>query len=54
MTRGISLVLMSISVLLLGRTFYLLYARRRGTPASRAIAWLAALFVIGFWTWRLV
>jgi hypothetical protein len=49
-----SLGLMSISVLLLGRSFYLLYVLRRGTRASRTAAWLAAAVVIGFWMWRLV
>jgi hypothetical protein len=49
-----SLALMAISVLLLSRTFYLLYVQRRGTRASRVVAWLAATFVIGFWTWRLI
>jgi hypothetical protein len=49
-----SLALMAISLLLLSRTFYLLYVQGRGTRASRIMAWLAAAFVIGFWTWRLV
>jgi hypothetical protein len=40
--------------LLLGRSFYILYVRRRGTRASVIITWLSALVVIGFWTWRLV
>jgi hypothetical protein len=47
-------VLVGLSVLLLGRAFYILYVRKRGTRASRVITWLAAAFVVGYWTWRLV
>jgi hypothetical protein len=47
-------VLIVLSVLLLGRSFYILYVRRRGTRASAVITWLAAAFVVGYWTWRLV
>ena len=28
--------------------------KRRGTLASTVITWIAAAFVVGFWTWRLV
>jgi hypothetical protein len=42
------------SMLLLGRSFYILYGQRRGTRAGKVITWLAAAFVVGFWTWRLV
>ena len=28
--------------------------RRSGTRATEVITWLAALFVVGYWTWRLV
>jgi hypothetical protein len=47
-------VLIVLTVLLLGRAFYILYVRRRGTRLSAAITWLAALFVVGYWTWRLL
>jgi hypothetical protein len=47
-------VLVGLSVLLLLRSFYILYVRRRGTRASAAITWLSAVFVVGFWTWRLI
>jgi hypothetical protein len=43
-----------LSVLLLGRSFYILYVQRRGNLASVVITWLAAAFVVGYWTWRLV
>jgi hypothetical protein len=40
--------------LLLGRSFYILYVQRRGTRATTIITWLAAAFVVGYWTWRLI
>jgi hypothetical protein len=46
--------LIGLSVALLGRAFYVLYVRKRGTRASTVITWLSAAFVIGYWTWRLV
>jgi hypothetical protein len=47
-------VLIVASVLLLGRSFYILYVQRRGTVATAVITWLSALFVVGYWTWQLV
>jgi hypothetical protein len=47
-------VLLTLSVLLLLRSFYILYVRRRGNRASTVITWMAAVFVIGYWTWRLM
>jgi hypothetical protein len=47
-------VLIVLSVLLLGRSFYILYVRRRGNRATEVITWLSALFVVGYWTWKLV
>jgi len=46
--------MIGLSILLLGRSFYILYVKRRGTRASAFITWLSAAFVIGYWTWRLV
>jgi hypothetical protein len=46
-------LLIVLSVALLARAFFILYVRKRGTRASAVITWLAALFVIGYWTWRL-
>jgi hypothetical protein len=50
----LSPVLIALSVLLLGRAFYILYVRKRGTRMSTAITWLSAIFVAGFWTWQLL
>jgi hypothetical protein len=47
-------VLIVLSVVLLGRSFYILYVKRRGTRAAAVITWLAAAFVVGYWTWQLV
>jgi len=47
-------VMIVLSILLLGRSFYILYVLRRGNRVSTIITWLAALFVVGYWTWRLV
>jgi hypothetical protein len=48
----ISPVLIAASVVLLGRSFYILYVQKRGTRPIRILTWLSTLFVIGFWTWR--
>jgi hypothetical protein len=47
-------VLIALSVLLLGRSFWILYVQGRGTRATAVVTWLAAGFVVGFWTDRLV
>ncbi len=46
--------MIAVSLLLLGRAFYVLYVHRRGTRVSKVITWLSALLVAGFWTWRLI
>jgi hypothetical protein len=46
--------LIALSVLLLGRSFYILYVQKRGTRPVKVLTWLAAAFVVGFWTWRLL
>jgi len=46
-------VLLCASVLLIGRSFYVLYVRGQRTPATVVIAWSALVFMVGFWTWRL-
>ena len=46
--------LIVFSVALLGRSFYILYVQKRGQGAAKVLTWLSALFVAGFWTWRLL
>jgi len=48
----LSPVLIVLSLVLLGRAFYVLYVKRRGTRLSAVITWLSAVFVVGYWTWR--
>ena len=50
----LSPVLIALSVLLLGRAFYVLYVKGRGNRVSAAITWLSLVFVAGYWTWHLL
>jgi len=52
--RWLSPLLIGVSILLLGRSFYILYVHRRGTRANTFITWLSAAFVTAYWSWRLV
>jgi hypothetical protein len=47
-------VLLGVSLLFLGRAFYALYVKQNGTPATKVLAWCSLIFVVVFWTWRLV
>ena len=46
-------LLLCASVVLIGRSFYVIYVRGIRTRATVAIAWCALVFMVGFWTWRL-
>jgi hypothetical protein len=46
-------VLIGLSVVLLGRSFWVQYVQKRGSLAVKVLTWLSALFVVGFWTWQL-
>jgi hypothetical protein len=46
-------VLICLSVVLLGRSFYVLYVQQRGSRAVKVLTWLSASFVVCFWTWQL-
>jgi hypothetical protein len=48
----LSPALVGLTVLLLGRAYYMLYFLKRGNRVSAAITWLATVFVAGFWTWQ--
>jgi hypothetical protein len=39
---------------LFARSFYILYVLKRGTRASAAVTWIAAVVVAGYWAWRIV
>jgi hypothetical protein len=47
-------VLIGLSVLLLGRSFYILYVQKNATRATRVITWISATFMVGFWSWHLL
>jgi hypothetical protein len=47
-------VLICASVLLIGRSFYVIYVRGIRTPATVVLAWSALVFILGFWTWQLM
>ena len=47
-------VLVGLSLVLLGHSFWVLYVRKRGSRASAVLTWLALLLTVGLWTWRLV
>jgi hypothetical protein len=47
-------VLFGVSILLLGRSFYVIYVARIGTRATVIVAWLSLTFMVGFWTWFLL
>ena len=51
--RWLAPVLIGLAVVLLARAFYILYVRKQGNFASKLLTWFSALFIIGFWTWRL-
>jgi hypothetical protein len=53
-TSWLAPVLIGLSLLLLLRSFYILYVQRRGTRASAIITWCSAVAVIAFWTWQLI
>jgi hypothetical protein len=45
-------VFIGLSVLLLARSFYILYVKRRGTRSAVIVTWLSAVFIVGYWTWQ--
>jgi hypothetical protein len=47
-------VLICVSILLMGRSFYVIYVRKISSPTTVVITWLAFAFMLGFWTWYLL
>ena len=45
--------LICASVVLIRRSFYVIYVRGIRTRATVVMAWSALVFLVGFWTWRL-
>ena len=46
-------LLLGVSVILIGRSFYVIYCRGVRTRATVVITWSALVFMVGFWTWQL-
>jgi hypothetical protein len=43
--------LIGLTVILLGRSFWVLYVQKRASRAVRIMTWFSAVFVVAFWTW---
>ncbi len=52
-TGWLSPLLLCASILLMGRSFYVLYVNKIGSGATAVITWCAFVFMVGFWTWYL-
>ena len=52
-TGWLAPLLFCASILLLGRSFYVIYVKGMRTRLTVAVAWLSLVFMIGFWTWHL-
>jgi hypothetical protein len=46
-------VLRCVSVVLIGRSFYVIYVRGIRARATVVMAWSALVFMVGFWMWQL-
>jgi hypothetical protein len=47
-------VLVCASVLLLSRSFFVIYVRKVRTRMTVVVAWSALTFMVSYWTWVLV
>jgi hypothetical protein len=46
----LSPVLIALTVVLLGRSFYIIYVQKRGSLPVKVLTWCSAAFVVVFWT----
>jgi hypothetical protein len=46
-------VLIAASILLIGRSFYVIYVRNVRSRATVVVTWSALVFLVCFWTWHL-
>ena len=53
-TGWIAPVLLCASMLLIGRSFYVIYVRNVRSRATVVISWCALVFIVGFWSWQLM
>jgi hypothetical protein len=52
-TGWLSPLLLCASILLLGRSFYVIYVRGIRTRMTTIVSWSSLAFMICFWTWYL-
>jgi hypothetical protein len=50
----LSPVLLCASILLMLRSFYMVYVRRIRSRSTVIITWFAFTFMVGFWSWYLL
>jgi hypothetical protein len=53
-TGWLSPVLLCASLLLMARSFYVIYVKKVTTRLTTVITWLACIFMVSFWTWYLL
>ena len=53
-TGWLSPVLLCASILLMGRSFYVIYVKKIRSRTTVIITWCALAFMVGFWTWYLL
>ena len=53
-TGWLSPVLLCASILLMARSFYVIYVKKISSRATVIITWCALVFMVGFWTWYLL
>ncbi|HEV3082697.1 MAG TPA: hypothetical protein VGY66_23135 [Gemmataceae bacterium] len=53
-TGWLSPVLIGLSAVLLGRSFWMLYVQKRGSRTAKIVTWSSLAFIVCFWTWQLV
>jgi hypothetical protein len=53
-TGWLSPLLIGVSILLQGRSFYVIYVRKVSTRATVIVAWVSLAFMVSFWSWYLL
>jgi hypothetical protein len=53
-TGWLTPILVGVAILLLGRSFYVIYVRKIRTRATVIVAWSSLTFMVGFWSWYLL
>jgi len=53
-TGWLSPLLLCASILLMARSFYMIYVRKVRTRTTVIVTWCSFLFMAGFWAWYLL